>query len=103
MGSERVKTLQEATYDAEVIIDGCPPAELSHDFTAIISRWAARGAYRFLVTLRGARFAECQDFLREALQSFLFASFTVREGTSPARSELRLTLRAKGDKLEVIE
>ncbi|MGC8555709.1 MAG: hypothetical protein ACP5NG_01670 [Conexivisphaera sp.] len=95
--------MQGAAYDVEFVIDGCPPANLSHDFTATISRWAAKGAYRFLLTLRGARFTECQDFLREALQSFLFASFTVREDGSPARSTLRITLRSNGEGLEVIE
>jgi len=98
-----VETLQGATYDAEMVIDGCPPAESSHDFTALVSRWAARGAYRFLITLRNSRFTDCQDFLREALQSFLFASFTVREGGSPASSGARVVLRWNGGSLEVVE
>ena len=93
--------MRPATYDVEVVVDGCPPEEMSHDFTAVISRLAAKGAYRFLVALRGAKFTECQDFLREALQSFLFASFTVVEG-DPGGSP-RILVRAGADGLEVIE
>ncbi len=94
--------MQGPAYDVEFIIEGCPSLELSHDFTALVSHWAAKGAYRFLVTLKGARFPECQDFLREALQSFLFASFVVREGGGAAQASTRLTLRANGGRLEVV-
>lgn len=60
------------------------------------------GAYRFIFTIKGARFEDCLDDLRDVIQSFIFASFTVREDGEPLGLP-RITVRPANPGIEIVE